>query len=126
MRVADAPLCGVLTILKLTAHVKLLPTPEQASALKETLQRANAACDYISGVAWDTCTFGKFSLQKLVYHDAKETFGLSAHVVIRCISKVTDAYKLDKKTKRGFKPLGAIAYDSRILRYKLSKGVVCI
>ena len=29
------------------------------------------------------------------------------------IAKVADAYKLDKKVKREFKPLGSIAYDSR-------------
>lgn len=88
--------------------------------------RANEACDYISGVAWDTRTFGKFALQKLVYAHVKETFGLTAQVVVRCIGKVADAYKLDKKTKREFRPLGAISYDSRILRYKMAKGTVSI
>ena len=39
-------------------------------------------------------------------------------MVVRCISKVADAYKLDKKIKREFKPLGGISYDSRILTYK--------
>lgn len=112
--------------MKLTAQVKLLPSPEQASALRETMKRANAACDAISEVAWGNKTFGKFQLQKLVYHDIKERFGLSAQVVIRCISKVVDAYKLDKKTKRVFKPLGAIAYDARILRYKWDKDIVSI
>lgn len=112
--------------MKLVSQLKLLPTPEQTTALKETMKRANQACDYISEVAWDTRTFGKFGLQKLVYGHVKETFSLTAQVVIRCISKVADAYKLDKKTKRTFKPLGAISYDSRILRYKLSKGVVSI
>lgn len=112
--------------MKLTAQVKLLPTPEQAIALQETMVRANEACDYISGVAWDTRTFGKFALQKLVYAHVKETFSLTAQVVVRCIGKVADAYKLDKKTKREFRPFGAISYDSRILRYKMAKGVVNI
>lgn len=112
--------------MKLTAQVKLLPTPEQAIALRETMVRANEACDYISGVAWDTRAFGKFKLQSLVYAHVKETFSLTAQVVVRCIGKVADAYKLDKKTKRSFKPLGAISYDSRILRYKMAKGTVSI
>lgn len=112
--------------MKLVAQVKLLPTPEQAEALKETMVRANEACDYISRVAWDTRTFGKFGLQKLVYQHVKETFSLTAQVVVRCIAKVADAYKLDKKTERMFKPLGAISYDSRILRYKMAKGTVSI
>ena len=112
--------------MKLTAQIRLLPTPEQAKLLKETLARANEACDYISTVAWEKRTFGKFALQKLVYVEVKEKFELSAQVVIRCLAKVCDSYKLDKKTKREFKPLGAISYDERILKYKLSKKTVSI
>jgi putative transposase len=102
--------------MKLTAQIRLLPTPEQAKLLKETLVRANEACDYISSVAWDKRTFGKFALQKLGYQTVKDMFGLTAQVVVRCIAKVWDSYKLDKKTKREFKPLGAISYDDRILK----------
>ena len=43
---------------------------------------------------------------------------LSFLLLIRSIAKVCDAYTLDKKTKRTFKPLGAIAYDARIMTYK--------
>ena len=55
-------LCYNLTIVKLTIQLKLLPTSDQAGALKRTLETANTACDYISQVAWDTRTFGKFAL----------------------------------------------------------------
>jgi hypothetical protein len=43
-------------------------------------------------------------------------------MIVRCISKVADSYKLDKKTKRIFKPFGAITYDSRIMSYT-NKGI---
>ena len=43
-------------------------------AMKRTLETANAACDHISQVAWNTRTFGKFQLQKLVYADVRSTF----------------------------------------------------
>ncbi|MBK7454491.1 MAG: hypothetical protein IPJ46_12450 [Anaerolineales bacterium] len=46
---------------------------------------------------------------------------MTAQVVVRCISKVADAYKLDRKVKRTFKPHGAIAFDDRILTYKLDR-----
>jgi hypothetical protein len=36
-------------------------------------------------------------------------FNLSAQVVVSCIGKVADAYKLDRKTKRSFRPKGSIA-----------------
>lgn len=112
--------------MKLTSKVKLQPTGEQSDSLKRTLELANAACNYISEVAWDRRTFGKFQLQKIVYADVRASFDLSAQVVIRCIAKATDAYKLNRKTRRTFRPLGAIAYDSNILSWKLDKNEVSI
>jgi putative transposase len=107
--------------MKLIAQIKLLPTPEQAQALRKTLEVANAACNYISDRAWESKIFRQFPLHKLTYYDVKEMFNLTAQVVVRCISKVADAYKLDRKNKRTFKPHGAIAFDNRILTYKLDK-----
>jgi IS605 OrfB family transposase len=103
--------------MKLTAQLKLRPTPEQKGALKRTLEAANAACNYISQVAWANRTFGKFVLQKLCYQDVRETFGLAAQMTIRTLAKVGDAYKLNKQTKRTFRPLASIAYDNRLLSF---------
>lgn len=104
--------------MRLTIQLKLLPTPEQADALKRTLVRANEACDYISQVAWNARTFGQFPIHRLTYGAVRETFALSAQLTVRCIAKVADAYKLDKNTQRTFAPLGAVAFDERILAYK--------
>jgi IS605 OrfB family transposase len=112
--------------MKLTAKVKLQPTEEQHQSLIDTLHRANGACNYINEVAWSERLFNKFGLQKIVYNDVKDTFGLSAQATIRCISKVTDAYKLDKKTKRTFREDGSIAYDRRILSWKIDQQIVSI
>lgn len=112
--------------MKLTAKVKLQPNQEQRQALLETLQTANAAANAISGIAWEKRTFNKFGLQKLVYYDIKDRFGLTAQMVVRCISKVADSYKLDRKRKRTFQPHGAIAYDTRILRWYVDKQEVSI
>jgi IS605 OrfB family transposase len=112
--------------MKLTAKVKLLPDTEQRAYLLETLERANAACDYISGLAWQAKVFSPFQLQKQVYADVRQRFDLSAQVVIRLLSKVSDAYKLDKQTKRQFRKHGAIAYDSRILNWRLPDNTVSI
>lgn len=106
--------------MRLTVQLKLQPTPEQAILLRQTLEAANAACNAISVVAWNTNEFKQFGIHKLTYYDTKEAFNLSAQLVVRCIAKVADAYKLDRKTKRTFKPLGAVAFDDRILSYKAS------
>ena len=104
--------------MRLTIQLKLLPTSEQADALRRTLETANAACDYISQVAWNARTFGQFPIHRLTYGAVRETFGIAAQLTVRCIAKVADAYKLDKNTQRTFSPLGAVAFDERILAYK--------
>lgn len=104
--------------MKLTLKIKLLPTDEQANLLLETMKEANAVCNAISDVAWEKKIFNNFKLHHKVYHPYKATFKLSSQILVRCIAKVADSYKLDKKTKREFRPLGSIAYDSRIMTYK--------
>ena len=112
--------------MKLTAQVKLVVTPEQADALKRTMQAANAVCDSLSAWAWQNQTFGQYPIHKGQYAEQRVTSGLTAQVVVRCIGKVADAYKLDKRTQRTFQPTGAIAYDDRILRWYVDKGQVSI
>jgi putative transposase len=117
---------GYALSMKLTAKVKLLTTPEQHRYLLQTLERANAACDYISERAWKHKAFGQFKLHELTYATVRVNFDLAAQVVVRCISKVTDAYKKDKHTLRTFKPHGGIAYDSRILNWRVPTQTVSI
>jgi IS605 OrfB family transposase len=112
--------------MKLTAKVKLVTNQIPYAALQETMARANAACNWISNLAWANKTFQAFAIQKFAYHPVKKEFGLAAQVVIRCISKVADAYKLDKKTKRTFRPTGAISFDDRILKWHIDKQLVNI
>lgn len=112
--------------MKLTAPLRLTLTADQHELLRRTVIRANEACDFIAQVAWDNQTFAQFKLHKLAYHSAKARFGLSAQVIVRCLSKVADAYKLDKDTQRTFRPLGAIAYDDRILTYNRKAGLVSL
>ena len=103
--------------MRLTIQLKLTPTPAQAALLRQTLHAANAACDAISQAAWNARTFRQFDIHRLCYHAIRDTFALSAQLTVRCIAKVADAYTLDKKAKRMFAPLGAVAFDARILSY---------
>ena len=103
--------------MRLVVNLKLLPTKSQALALEQTLERANAACNDISATAWQKQVFGQYWLHKQVYYKVKADFSLTAQMVVRCIAKVADAYKMDRKSRRTFRPRGSIAYDDRILRY---------
>ena len=103
--------------MKLMAQVKLQPNEQQADALLRTLVAANKAANRISDMAWETKRFRQFDLHHAGYYAIRAQFSLSAQAAVRVIAKVADAYTLDKKTKRTFKPRGAIAYDSRILQW---------
>lgn len=104
--------------MKLTLKIKLLPTNEQINLLLDTMKEANSVCDSISDVAWEKKIFNNFKLHHEVYHSYKSIFKLSSQILVRCIAKVADSYKLDKKNKRKFRPIGGIGYDSRIMTYK--------
>lgn len=107
-------------------NLKLQPTPEQAKSLRQTLERANAACNWISEQGWQTQparTLKQFALHKLCYHACKAKFDLTAQMVVRAVAKVADAYKLDKKRQRTFKRHGSIAYDDRIIRFTNTEAV---
>ena len=104
--------------MKLTLPVKLAPSPEQHAALVATMERFNAACDHLAGVAFRARCANKVKLQQLAYYDTRERFGLAAQLTIRAIGKVVEAYKRDTRVQPRFKPHGAIPYDQRIMSWK--------
>jgi putative transposase len=112
--------------VKLIAQLKLLPSPQQAELLTCMLTTVNAACDYISRVAWDTSVFREYALRKIVYADVRGTFGLGAQVAQHCVAEVADTYKVDKKRLHTFAPLGSIAFDDRNLSYNIKGSSVSI
>lgn len=98
--------------------LKLAPSPDQAEALLATMRACNSAADRAAEVAFEHRTANKIRLQPLVYAELRERFGLSSQMAVRAISKACEAYKRDKKIRPKFRPLGAIAYDQRILSWK--------
>ena len=108
-------------------QVKLLADTSQNAALKATLKRANAACDWLSELAWKAKEFSQLGLHKIGYAPARKQFpDLSSQVIVRAVAKTVDAYKLDCKVCRRFKPLGSFPYDARILSWRMDKSTVSI
>src|SRR5579859_5630442 len=103
--------------MKQTLLIKLAPTPDQHAALLRTLEAFNAACNAVAEVAFAHHLANKIELQKLVYYDIRQQFGLSSQMAIRAISKVAEAYKRDKRSKPSFRPHGAMVYDERIANF---------
>jgi len=65
-------------------------------------------------------------MHRLFYGEARERFGLYAQAVVRAMSKVADAYKLDKETARTFSLRGAFPYDDRMLTWRHNQSTVSI
>lgn len=112
--------------MKLIAQVQLNPTDSQRDALRKTLRQANAACNHIAAWAWEHQVFRHYVLHQALYYDLRAQFGLPAQLAVRCLAKVGDAYKLDRKSQRTFQPFGGIAYDDRLLSWHVDKGEVSI
>src|SRR5256885_9300506 len=89
--------------MKQTMLLKLAPSPEQHTALLETMHAFNAACNDIAQTAFDEKLANKFELQKIVYGDIRKRFNLSSQMAIRAISKVVDNYKRDRSIKPSFR-----------------------
>lgn len=87
----------------------------QYAALKDTMRVFNEACTFITEIAFRERCASKSALQKLVYAEVRQQFGLSAQLTI---AKVVEAYKRDKTKQCFFKPTGAVVYDRRILSFK--------
>jgi len=101
-----------------TLKVKLEATPEQYQALLKTMHQFNAACNFVAEKAFELHTANKIELQRVVYHQIREQFGISAQMAVRAISKVAEAYKRDKSIKPEFDQDGAVIYDQRIMSWK--------
>jgi len=106
-----------------TIALTLRPTAVEKKALALLQEQFNAACNHISGVAWDAQEFNKVRLQRLVYGDVRAEFGLMAQHTIRAIAVVADAYTLDHDTKRAFRADAAVVLDTpRLYRVKHNRA----
>ena len=70
----------------------MLPTEDQAAALKATLRACNEAASWLSGRVHADRVRRKHDNQKRLYAELKGRFTLSAQPAIRVIGKVADAY----------------------------------
>ena len=101
-----------------TLQIKLLPDDNQKNILLSTFKKFNEACNFVSKIAWDNKIYNKIFLQRLVYYDIRNKFGLSAQLTIRVIAKVVDTYLTDRSVFHEFREYGSIVYDQRVMSFK--------
>jgi IS605 OrfB family transposase len=78
--------------VKLVVQVRLLPTPEQASALGATLRACNTAASGVAELAREVRCYRNYDLRRHTYQDIKASYGLGAQAAQHVIKKVADAY----------------------------------
>jgi transposase len=135
-----------LVLVKLVVQVKLLPTPEQAAALKATLRACNEAATWVSEAAFERGEFKNFALRKHAYDAVKSRWSLGAQAAQHVIKKTCDAYTTlkanlkagnlgkpgSKRYRRAtekpisFSARGAQPYDDRMLSWQIPDRTVSI
>ena len=110
----------------LVAPVKLLASAEDAEALRETLERANAARSWIAEQGHARHSFGRNALHGLTYYEARARFGLSAQIVVRAIGSVVECFSRDRRVLPRFRRHASFPYDNRVLAIHLNRREVSI
>src|SRR5690242_19377449 len=76
-----------------TAKIKLLPTQQQKQDLIATVQAIKQALNHASKVAYENNLLSTFKkLQKLVYYDLRESYGLKSQMACNVCSVVAGTY----------------------------------
>jgi putative transposase len=104
--------------MKLTLQLKLVPTPEQHTALLETMHAFNAAASYAAEVGFRDHVFSQQAIHVRCYRELRDRFGLSAQMAVRAIGKAVETFRRDKKVCPVFRSDGAMTYDERLLGWK--------
>lgn len=104
--------------MKLTLQLQVLPGVEDTARLKETVERFNAAAEWLAGLAFESKCANKVVLQKLHYRELRDRFGLSAQMAVRSIAQVVEAYKRDKRVRPRFRKHAAMPFDQRMMSFK--------
>lgn len=108
--------------MKLVANIQLKPSKVQSALLRETLERCNAACTWLSQEGHDAGVTRQFDLHKFGYKPLRAKFDLAAQVAVRCIAKTADAYTTMKanghKGVATFRKHAAQPFDDRIFGFK--------
>jgi putative transposase len=101
--------------VKLTVKCKLDVPRASLPLIDDAFRRYREACNYISGVAWETKIFGKVSLHHKIYYPVRERYGLPAQLACTARDKVAETYGRDKTRRHRF-ARDCVRLDARTFR----------
>lgn len=97
-------------------QVELMPTGEQAQALRDTMIRFAHACQYVKMCAEEAEEYSQSKLQQLLYIKLREKFGLGAQVAVLAIKVIADTHRIAKSLP-DFNNVDCMIYDQRTCRF---------
>ena len=77
----------------ITAKIQILPSPEEVSLLQKTMQTYSDACNYISGYIAQTHILVQAKLNKVLYNELRNIFGLRSQMAQSVMKTVIARYK---------------------------------
>jgi IS605 OrfB family transposase len=80
-----------------TLKIQIKPTVEQIELLKKTAEVYRNACNFVSEKAFKFKLKSKFDMQRLYYHDVRDSFGLMSQMAISVFGTVAAKYKTKAK-----------------------------
>jgi IS605 OrfB family transposase len=104
--------------MKLTLQLKLVPTPEQHTALLETMRAFNAGASHAARMGFEAKRYSQQTIHRLCYRELRDRFGLSAQMAVRAIGKAVECFRRSRAVCPVFKETGAMTYDERLLGWK--------
>ncbi len=72
--------------MELTLQLKLLPTADQAIALRAVMARFHEACNWLAQQAFRQQISNKLTLQRLYYFELRTRFALPSQMTVRCLA----------------------------------------
>ena len=79
--------------LTVTAKLLLRPTEEQKAMLFETGKAFSKACNYVSGIIFNSHNLNQFKLQDETYSDLRGVYGMPSQMAINVIRHVIGNYR---------------------------------
>lgn len=102
-----------------TVACKLKVPVKLSNEIDETLKVFAAACEWVNDNTPLDLT-SKTKMQKLVYNDVRNKFGLSANLAIQALRRVCANRKTARQKKRNVRKFSptSVSYDARIFSFK--------
>lgn len=76
-----------------TAKLQILPTPEEQTSLLDTMRTYSFACNYVSAYVFRTHELKQAKINKALYYDLRDRFGLRSQMAQSVVKTVVARYK---------------------------------